>query len=77
MIATDVAGLLRLDNREACAITLELAAQKVALIEQKLAQLRTIRDALAKLVFIPTVVVPPLLVTHGPVFWLLLRSKAS
>src|SRR5207244_5040954 len=27
----DVAGLLRLDNREACATTRELAAQKVAL----------------------------------------------
>jgi hypothetical protein len=25
--------------------------------------------------FIPTVVVPPLLVTHGLIFWLLLRPK--
>ena len=46
----DVAGLLRLDNREACATTRELAAQKLALIEQKLSQLHTMRDALAKLV---------------------------
>ena len=27
--------------------------------------------------FIPTAIVPPLLVTHGLIFWLLLRSKAS
>ena len=27
--------------------------------------------------YIPTAVVPPLLVTHGLIFWLLLRSKAS
>ena len=46
----DVAGLLRLDNSEACAITRELAAQKVALIEQKLSQLQTMRSALTKLV---------------------------
>ena len=46
----DVAGLLRLDNREACATTRELAAQKVASIEQKLSQLQTMRDALVKLV---------------------------
>ena len=46
----DVAGLLRLDNREACAITRELAAQKVALIDQKLSQLQTMRSALTKLV---------------------------
>lgn len=46
----DVAGLLRLDNREACATTRELAAQKVALIEEKLSQLQTMHDALAKLV---------------------------
>ena len=46
----DVAGLLRLDNREACATTRELAAQKVASIEQKLSQLQTMRSALTKLV---------------------------
>ncbi len=33
--------------------------------------------ALGAAFFIPTVVVPPLLVTHGLIFWLLLRSKAS
>jgi NADH dehydrogenase FAD-containing subunit len=27
--------------------------------------------------FIPTVVVPPLLVTHGLMFWLLLRKPSS
>jgi hypothetical protein len=27
--------------------------------------------------FIPTVVVPPLLVTHGLIFWLLLRKPSS
>jgi hypothetical protein len=27
--------------------------------------------------FIPTVIVPPLLVTHGLIFWLLLRPKQS
>ena len=27
--------------------------------------------------YIPTAVVPPLLVTHGLIFWLLLRPKAS
>ena len=46
----DVAGLLRLDNREACATTGELAAQKVALIEQKLSQLQAMCSALTKLV---------------------------
>jgi hypothetical protein len=25
--------------------------------------------------FIPTVVVPPLLITHGPIFWLLVRAR--
>ncbi len=33
--------------------------------------------ALGAAFFIPTVIVPPLLVTHGLIFWLLLRSKAS
>jgi MerR family transcriptional regulator, mercuric resistance operon regulatory protein len=46
----DVAGLLQLNNTDACAKTRDLAAQKVASIEQKLFQLQTIRDALAKLV---------------------------
>ena len=46
----DVVGLLQLDEIDACAKTRTLAAQKLALIEQKLAQLGTIRDALKKLV---------------------------
>lgn len=46
----DVGGLLQLNNTDACAKTRVLAAQKVASIEQKLFQLQTIRDALAKLV---------------------------
>jgi hypothetical protein len=33
--------------------------------------------ALGAAFYIPTAVVPPLLVTHGLIFWLLLRSKAS
>ena len=46
----DVSGLLQLDNKKACATTRELAAQKVALIEQKLSQLEKMRSALAELV---------------------------
>ena len=42
--------MLQLNNTDACAKTRVLAAQKVASIEQKLFQLQTIRDALAKLV---------------------------
>ena len=45
----DVGGLLQLNITDACAKTRDLAAQKVASIEQKLFQLQTIRDALAKL----------------------------
>jgi hypothetical protein len=33
--------------------------------------------ALGAAFFIPTAVVPPLLVTHGLIFWLLLRSKSG
>jgi hypothetical protein len=33
--------------------------------------------ALGAAFFIPTLVVPPLLVTHGVIFWLLLRSKTA
>jgi len=46
----EVSGLLQLDNKKACATARELAAQKVALIEQKLSQLETMRSALTKLV---------------------------
>jgi hypothetical protein len=33
--------------------------------------------ALGAAFFIPTAIVPPLLVTHGLIFWLLLRSKVG
>jgi hypothetical protein len=33
--------------------------------------------ALGAAFFIPTAIVPPLLVTHGLIFWLLLRSKSG
>ena len=45
----DVVELLQLDEIVACARTRTLAARKLALIEQKLTQLGTIRDALKKL----------------------------
>ena len=46
----DVVGLVQLDEIDACAKTRTLAAQKLALIEQKLTQLGTIRGALMKLI---------------------------
>ena len=46
----DVTGLLHLNDTDACAKTRDLAAKKLALIEQKLSELATMRDALAKLV---------------------------
>ena len=46
----EVSGLLDLDDTDACAKTRDLAAQKLALIEQKISELATMRDALAKLV---------------------------
>ncbi|RXZ42219.1 Hg(II)-responsive transcriptional regulator [Crenobacter cavernae] len=46
----EVAGLLRLDEACACAQTRELATHKVALIDQKLAGLTAMRQALADLV---------------------------
>ena len=46
----DVVGLVQLDEIDACARTRTLAARKLALIEQKLTQLGTIRDALKKLI---------------------------
>ena len=45
----DVAGLLQLNNTDACAKTRDLAAQKLALIEQKLSALATMRDALTRI----------------------------
>ena len=46
----EVAGLLRLDAANACAETRELAARKLALIEEKLAELAAMRIGLAALV---------------------------
>jgi MerR family transcriptional regulator, mercuric resistance operon regulatory protein len=45
----EIAGLLRLDGADCCADTRELAAHKVAVIEQKLLDLTAMRDALAAL----------------------------
>lgn len=46
----EITGLLRLDAASACAETRELAAHKLALIEQKLAELAPVRKGLAALV---------------------------
>lgn len=46
----EITGLLRLDAASACAETRELAANKLALIEQKLAELTAMRKGLAALV---------------------------
>lgn len=47
----EVAGLLRLDAAVACAETRELAAHKLGLIEEKVAELTAMRKGLAALVF--------------------------
>jgi MerR family transcriptional regulator, mercuric resistance operon regulatory protein len=47
---TEVGGLLTLDEACACAKTRTLAARKVALIEQKIADLAAMRKVLARLV---------------------------
>ena len=46
----EVAELLRLDAASACAETRELAARKLALLEEKLAALEAMREGLAELV---------------------------
>lgn len=46
----EVAGLLRLDAASGCAETRELAAHKLALIEEKLAELGAVRQRLVALV---------------------------
>ena len=46
----DVAGLLQLNDSDACTKTRHLAARKLTLIEQKITELATMRDALAELV---------------------------
>src|SRR4051812_40939770 len=46
----EVAGLLRLDAASACAETRDLAARKVTLIEEKLAELTAMQKGLAALV---------------------------
>ncbi|WP_424363799.1 Hg(II)-responsive transcriptional regulator [Methylocystis parvus] len=45
----EIASLLRLDGAGCCADTRELAAHKVAMIEQKLSDLAAMRDALTAL----------------------------
>lgn len=45
----EVSGLLELDEAAACSTTRELAQRKLQLIERKLADLRSMRTALAKL----------------------------
>jgi len=45
----EIAGLLQLDLTHACAETRDLAARKLQIIEQKLADLTAMRKALAKL----------------------------
>ena len=46
----EVTGLLQLNDTDACAKTRDLAARKLALIEQKISELATMRGALANLV---------------------------
>ena len=46
----DVAGLLQLNDSDACTKTRHLATRKLTLIEQKIHELAAIRDALAELV---------------------------
>ena len=46
----DMAGLLQLNDSDACIKTRQLAARKLTLIEQRIHEMATIRDALAKLV---------------------------
>lgn len=45
----EIASLLRLDGAGSCADTRELAAQKVAVIEQKISDLAAMREALTDL----------------------------
>jgi MerR family mercuric resistance operon transcriptional regulator len=46
----NVAGLLHLNDTDACAKTRDLAARTLTLIEQKISELANMRDALSKLV---------------------------
>ena len=46
----EIAGLLRLEEARACAETRELADRKLQVIDTKLADLKAMRKALAKLV---------------------------
>ena len=46
----NVAGLLHLNDTDACAKTRDFAARKLALIEQKISELANMRDALSNLV---------------------------
>ena len=46
----EITGLLKLDEEKACIETREMAAQKLALIENKISDLFTIKNALSNLV---------------------------
>jgi MerR family transcriptional regulator, mercuric resistance operon regulatory protein len=46
----DVTGLLQLERKKACATTRDLAARKMASIEQKISQLEAMHAALSQLV---------------------------
>jgi MerR family transcriptional regulator, mercuric resistance operon regulatory protein len=46
----DVAGLLQLETKKSCAVTRNLAARKMASIEQKISQLEAMHTALSQLV---------------------------
>ena len=53
------------------------AADLLVAFYQGLLGVRIDPASLGAAYFVPTVVVPPLLVTHGLMFWLLLRKPAS
>lgn len=46
----DIAGLLRLDGPQTCSVTHDLAVSKLHLVENKIAALANIRDALRQMV---------------------------
>ena len=47
----DIAGLLRLDGPQTCMVTHDLALEKLHVVEEKIAALASIRDALQQLVW--------------------------
>jgi len=46
----DIAGLLKLDGPQVCSVTHDVALSKLHLVEEKIAALLSIRDALRKMV---------------------------